>query len=187
MPDARGRILRGGPSPREPSIDGGIAPQQSEGSGGLVVTIGLLLLPWCLPGVVTARVFEWMYHPAAGLANLTLGLAGAAPRNWLGDNGQAGAVTVGPYVRVNLIDCRDFTHTVTIAGQTMTTLVQANGTWNATPTLFGAGTWTVGASAPDPAGNFGSSESKLHALRIIACSGCEYPADGNTGPESSIR
>ena len=40
-----------------------------------------------------------------------------APRNWLGDNGQSGAVTVGPYVRVNLIDCRDFTHTVTIAGQ----------------------------------------------------------------------
>jgi surface antigen len=40
-----------------------------------------------------------------------------APRNWVGDNGQAGAVTVGPYVRVNLIDCRDFTHTVTIAGQ----------------------------------------------------------------------
>jgi surface antigen len=40
-----------------------------------------------------------------------------APRNWLGDKGQAGAVTVGPYVRVNLIDCRDFTHTVTIAGQ----------------------------------------------------------------------
>jgi surface antigen len=40
-----------------------------------------------------------------------------APRNWVGDNGQAGAVTVGPYVRVNLIDCRDFTHTVTIGGQ----------------------------------------------------------------------
>ncbi|RYE11174.1 MAG: hypothetical protein EOP22_01470 [Hyphomicrobiales bacterium] len=40
-----------------------------------------------------------------------------APRNWVGDNGQSGAVTVGPYVRVNLIDCRDFTHTVTIAGQ----------------------------------------------------------------------
>lgn len=40
-----------------------------------------------------------------------------APRNWVGDNGQSGAVTVGPYVRVNLIDCRDFTHTVTVAGQ----------------------------------------------------------------------
>ena len=53
------------------------------------LAIGLLLLPWCLPGVVTARVFEWMYHPVAGLANLALGLAGAAPRNWLGDPGLA--------------------------------------------------------------------------------------------------
>jgi multiple sugar transport system permease protein len=53
------------------------------------LAIGLLLLPWCLPGVVTARVFEWMYHPTAGLANLALGLAGAAPRNWLGDPGLA--------------------------------------------------------------------------------------------------
>jgi multiple sugar transport system permease protein len=49
------------------------------------LAVGLLLLPWCLPGVVTARVFEWMYHPAAGLVNLALGLAGVAPRNWLGD------------------------------------------------------------------------------------------------------
>lgn len=56
-----------------------------------------------------------------------------APRNWLGDNGQAGAVTVGPYVRVNLIDCRDFTHTVTIAGQNYvkkgTACREADGSW----------------------------------------------------------
>ena len=55
------------------------------------------------------------------------------PRNWVGDNGQAGAVTVGPYVRVNLIDCRDFTHTVTIAGQNYikkgTACREADGSW----------------------------------------------------------
>ena len=45
------------------------------------------------------------------------------------------------------------TVTVSIAGQTMTTLVQANGSWNATPTVVGEGTWPVVASAPDPAGN----------------------------------
>lgn len=39
-----------------------------------------------------------------------------APRNWQGDSGVSGQVTVGPFVRVNLIDCRDFTHSVTIAG-----------------------------------------------------------------------
>ncbi len=42
----------------------------------------LLLLPWCLPGVVTARMFEWLYHPAGGLVNQVLGTAGVA---WLGD------------------------------------------------------------------------------------------------------
>jgi surface antigen len=56
-----------------------------------------------------------------------------APRNWVGDNGQSGAVTVGPYVRVNLIDCRDFTHTVTAGGQQYTkkgtACREADGSW----------------------------------------------------------
>ena len=45
------------------------------------LAIGLLLLPWCLPGVVAARTFEWLFHPTAGLVNLVLG----RPINWLGD------------------------------------------------------------------------------------------------------
>lgn len=49
------------------------------------LAVSLLLLPWCLPGVVTARIFEWTYHPGAGLVNVALGAVGAAPRNWLGD------------------------------------------------------------------------------------------------------
>jgi hypothetical protein len=53
------------------------------------------------------------------------------------------------------------TVTVTIAGQAMTTLVQANGTWNATPTTVGSGMWAVVASAPDPAGNVGSASQTL--------------------------
>jgi surface antigen len=40
-----------------------------------------------------------------------------APRSWQGDRGASGQVTVGPYVRVNNIDCRDFTHTVTVGGK----------------------------------------------------------------------
>jgi multiple sugar transport system permease protein len=43
--------------------------------------LALLLLPWALPSVVTARLFEWLYHPAAGLLNIVLG----ARLNWLGD------------------------------------------------------------------------------------------------------
>lgn len=62
-----------------------------------------------------------------------------APRNWVGDNGQSGAVTVGPYVRVNLIDCRDFTHTVTIAGQSFarkgTSCREADGSWTVSATI----------------------------------------------------
>lgn len=61
-----------------------------------------------------------------------------APRNWVGDNGQSGAVTVGPYVRVNLIDCRDFTHTVTIGAQ--------NFVKKGTACRETDGSWTVSAS-----------------------------------------
>jgi multiple sugar transport system permease protein len=48
---------------------------------GRRIALALLLLSWALPGVVTARVFEWLYQPTAGLINVVLGL----PLNWLGD------------------------------------------------------------------------------------------------------
>ena len=64
-----------------------------------------------------------------------------APRNWQGDNSQSGAVTVGPYVRVNLIDCRDFTHTVQIAAQSFvrkgTACREADGSWTVSVTKTG--------------------------------------------------
>jgi multiple sugar transport system permease protein len=47
--------------------------------------LALLLLPWCLPGVVTARTFEWLYHPRAGIVNAMLGAVGLPAVNWLGD------------------------------------------------------------------------------------------------------
>ena len=48
---------------------------------GRRLALGLLLLAWALPAVVTAKMFEWLYHPAAGLVNFVLG----RPINWLGD------------------------------------------------------------------------------------------------------
>lgn len=39
-----------------------------------------------------------------------------APRNW-SSGGASGQVSVGPYVRVNNRDCREFSHRVTIDGQ----------------------------------------------------------------------
>ena len=50
--------------------------------GGRRVGLSLLLLAWALPSVVTAKLFEWLYHPSAGLVNLLLG---GRAFNWLGD------------------------------------------------------------------------------------------------------
>jgi len=57
-------------------------------------SLALLLLPWCLPAVVTARTWEWLYHPTAGLVSrLASPLSG--PANWLGDPSTAlGALVV---------------------------------------------------------------------------------------------
>jgi hypothetical protein len=59
------------------------------------------------------------------------------------------------------------TITVSIAGRTMTTLLQANGTWNATPSSIGQGAWAIVASAPDPAGNVGRARQTL-TIGLIA-------------------
>ena len=49
---------------------------------GRRVAVALLLLPWALPSVVTGRMFEWLYHPSAGLLNFLLG---GEAINWLGE------------------------------------------------------------------------------------------------------
>jgi len=48
---------------------------------GRRVALSFLLLAWAMPAVVGAKLFEWLYHPAAGLINVVLGV----PINWLGD------------------------------------------------------------------------------------------------------
>jgi surface antigen len=62
-----------------------------------------------------------------------------APRQWSGDKGSTGTVAVGPYVRVNNLDCRDFTHTVKINGQTYVK--------KGTACREQAGNWSVVSSA----------------------------------------
>ena len=56
---------------------------------GRRIALSLLLLAWALPSVVVARLFEWLYHPTAGLVNFVLSSLGARPLNWLGDPGLA--------------------------------------------------------------------------------------------------
>ncbi len=46
------------------------------------LSISLLLLAWAMPAVVGAKLFEWLYHPSAGLINVALGRHAV---NWLGD------------------------------------------------------------------------------------------------------
>jgi surface antigen len=65
-------------------------------------------------GLMSAR--ERTEAASAQFNALQFGRPGA-PRSWQGDRGATGSVTVGPYVRVNNIDCRDFTHTVAVSGQ----------------------------------------------------------------------
>lgn len=56
-----------------------------------------------------------------------------APRSWKGESGTTGQITVGPYVRVNSLDCRDFTHTVTAGGKSFarkgTACRETDGRW----------------------------------------------------------
>jgi multiple sugar transport system permease protein len=47
----------------------------------------MLLIPWAIPTVVSARMWEWLYHPEYGLLNYFLLRSGLVhqPVNWLGD------------------------------------------------------------------------------------------------------
>jgi Bacterial Ig-like domain/Collagen triple helix repeat (20 copies) len=65
------------------------------------------------------------------------------------------------------------TVTVTVAGQTLTALVQSDGSWNATASALGAGAWLAVATVTDAAGNVGSA---TQTLTITA------GATGDTGP-----
>ena len=105
------------------------APADSRAVAASMTDVSTFIDPAAL-GLMSAKSKE--QAAGAQFNALQFGRVGA-PRNWVGDNGQAGAVTVGPYVRVNLIDCRDFTHTVTIAGQSYekkgTACREADGSW----------------------------------------------------------
>ena len=70
--------------------------------------------------------------------------------------------------------------TVTIAGQTMTTVVQANGSWNGTPAPIGEGVWTVAASVSDRAGNVGRAGQSL----VVAAA--HPPAPAGPGPIAPV-
>ena len=61
-----------------------------------------------------------------------------APRRWSGDTGAIGIITVGPFVRVNDLDCREFVHKVTINQTTYekkgTSCREIDGSWGVVTT-----------------------------------------------------
>jgi len=89
------------------------APAQQIASAQAMTDITAFIDPAAV-GLLSAN--EKTEASSAQFNALQFGRPGA-PRSWQGDKGASGQVTVGPYVRVNNIDCRDFTHTVTISGK----------------------------------------------------------------------
>jgi len=73
---------------------------------------------------------------------LQFGRVGAA-RTWTGDGNVTGQVNVGPYVKVNNRDCRDFTNVVNIGAKSYTK--------RGTACREDTGTWTVGSAPAAPA------------------------------------
>jgi multiple sugar transport system permease protein len=60
---------------------------QGARNGGPAWSRVLILIPWAIPTVVSARMWEWLYHGEYGLLNYLLVRTGliAEPVNWLGD------------------------------------------------------------------------------------------------------
>jgi hypothetical protein len=78
--------------------------------------------------------------------------------------------------------------TVSIGGQALTTLLQADGTWNATPpTPLHDGVWAVTASAVDPAGNVGSASQTLTITNDAPLGGGDNSLTGGGGSTEAVQ
>lgn len=73
---------------------------------------------------------------------LQFGRVGAA-RTWAGDNNVTGQINVGPYVKVNNRDCRDFTNVVNVGSKSFTK--------RGTACRGDDGRWAVGLATAAPA------------------------------------
>ena len=64
-------------------LDRGVQGQNRGSTWGRI----LILIPWAIPTVVSARMWEWLYHSEYGLVNYLLVRSGLLPEpiNWLGD------------------------------------------------------------------------------------------------------
>ena len=78
---------------------------------------------------------------------LQFGRVGAA-RTWVGENNVTGSINVGPYVKVNNRDCRDFTDVVNVGSKSYTK--------RGTACREDDGHWAVGSGATGATGTTGA-------------------------------
>lgn len=89
------------------------APASSSPAQTTAAALNATDLSEFLDGSVLARLSDKERAEAASAQFYALQFGRpAAPRQWQGDSGNSGKVTVGPYVRVNQRDCREFVHEI---------------------------------------------------------------------------
>ncbi|MFA4928316.1 MAG: Ig-like domain-containing protein [Patulibacter sp.] len=123
------------------------------------------------PHRVVASVSDAAGNDASVTQTLTVDTV--APLVTIIGGATAATSDVAPTIRGTSDAASGTTVTVSLAGQTITTLVQADGTWNATPTPVGYGAWAISAAVPDPAGNVG----RAGQLLTIAAAAPPEPVD----------
>jgi hypothetical protein len=111
------------------------------------------------PHRVTVTVADPAGNPATATQTLTVDTI--APRVTIDGGGVASTTDTSPTITGTSDAAAGAVVTVSIAGQTIAALVQSTGTWNATPSPVGPGTWTVDVSVADPAGNRGRATQAL--------------------------
>jgi hypothetical protein len=128
------------------------------------------------PHRVIVSVSDEAGNPATYTQTLTVDTV--SPVVLITGGGNATTDDPDPTIRGTSDGAPGTTVTVTIAGQTLTTLLQPNGSWNVTPAFVGVGTWPVIASALDPAGNVGFAWQSL----VVTSGATSGPgATGQTG------
>ena len=123
------------------------------------------------PHRVVMTVSDAAGNQASAIQTLTVNTA--APVVTITGGADATTTSFNPTLSGSTDATPGSTVTVSVAGQTLTALVQPDGSWNATASGVGAGAWQALATVTDAAGNVGSA---TQALTITA------GATGDTGP-----
>ena len=111
------------------------------------------------PHQVIMTVSDAAGNPASAVQTLTVNTV--APVVAITGGASATTSSFNPTISGSTDAAPGRTITVTLAGQTLTTLVQPGGSWNATASAVAAGAWTVVVTVTDAAGNVGSATQAL--------------------------